>query len=254
MVKYNELPEGVSPKLLSSADNGGQEYQFIDSFEHKEESAKRNYYLWLSRLFIVLATASLIVFFLSSLALFKLSMAVTVEPFLVINQDESKNMVRAEPIAIDMPAREMLMETFIRQYVLYRNTIISDEREMMVRWFPGGLVNYLSSQEVYDKFDKEVKKSFQQIINNQISQEVEILSVEKQGGKDSQTWKVDFRTYQVSEKERSNQTGALLLKSRYWTASITSFFISGREFMGVRLLNPLGFTVARYDQDEVSFN
>lgn len=31
-----------------------------------------------------------------------------------------------------MASKKMMMETFVRQYVMYCNTIINDEREMMV--------------------------------------------------------------------------------------------------------------------------
>ena len=69
----------------------------------------------------------------------------------------------------------------------------------------------------------------------------------------SPVWKVDFKTYEVSQRNRNGDTGALVLRTRYWTASVTSYFIPERIFVGRRLINPLGFTVTRYNQSEVQF-
>lgn len=82
------------------------------------------------------------IFMSSSLALFKLAPQVSVEPFLIIRQDTSDGIVRYEPISYKMASKNQLMETFVRQYVLLRNTIIADEKEMQTRWFPGGMMNF----------------------------------------------------------------------------------------------------------------
>ena len=50
---------------------------------------------------------------------------------------------------------------------------------------------------------------------------------------------------------RNQNTRALILSTRYWTASVTAYFLRGREFVGLRLINPIGFTVTRYSQTEV---
>ena len=251
MNKLSKILEGS--KILAITDKSGKEYHFIGSKEKEKVSAKMYYYLWLSRFFIVTSAASLLLFLASSLALFNLAPQVTVEPFLIIDQRSSDDIVRYEPIAYDMASKKMLMETFVRQYVMYRNTIINDEREMMVRWYAGGIVNYLSSPEVFDEFSKYRESVWKDITDNQVSQEVEIISIGRVGGEKSPVWKVDFKTYEVSARRRNNETGALFLRVHYWTASITSFFIPEREFMGRRLLNPLGFTVVRYSQSEVEF-
>ena len=212
MVKLNELQEGVVTKLLAATDERGKKYHFISDAEKENQSEKLVYYLWLSRFFVVLATISLVIFLASSLSLFNLSLAVTVEPFLIIRQDSSEEIVRTEPIAFDMASKNMLMETFVRQYILVRNTIIDDEKEMMVRWFPGGMLNYLSAPSVFSKFNTYRDSIWYNLFDNQISQEVEISKISKQGGKDTAIWKVDFKTYEVSGKNRNTQTGALLLQ------------------------------------------
>ena len=81
--------------------------------------------------------------------------------------------------------------------------------------------------------------------------EVEIISIGKLGGERSPVWKVDFKTYELSQNTVDQKTKARILSVRYWTASVTAFFIPGREFVGLRLINPIGFTVVRYSQAEV---
>lgn len=251
MNKLSKILDGT--KLLAITDGSGKKYHFLGAAEKEVTSAKLYYYLWLSRFFIFTASISLLVFTASSLALFKLAPQVTVEPFLIIEQNSSDGIVRYEPIAFDMASKNMLMETFIKQYVMYRNTIISDEHEMMVRWWAGGILNYLTAPDVFEEFTEYRQKIWKTIQDAQASQEVEIISVGRVGGEKSPVWKVDFKTYEVSARNRNHETGSLILKVRYWTASVTAFFIPGREFMGQRLLNPLGFTVMRYSQSEVEF-
>ena len=82
--------------------------------------------------------------------------------------------------------------------------------------------------------------------------EVEIIDISRQGGEKSPVWKVDFKTYELyDEQGKSQAQKEATLRVRYWTASVTAYFIKERMFMGRRLINPLGFTVTRYSQTEV---
>ena len=243
-----------STKLMALTDSSGHTYRFIGQGEKEKQTQKMYYYLWLSRLFIFTATLSLFVFVAASLALFRLAPKVTVEPFLIIdNQNTSNDMVRYEPIAHNMASKEKLMETFVKQYVIYRNAVINDEIEMMTRWYTGGIVHFLSSNDVFSEFYKKFQENINEVLTKQLSREVEILSIGRVGGKNSKVWKVDFKTYEVSQRDRSEATGSLVLNVKYWTASITAYFIPERLFTGRRLINPLGFTVTRYNQSEVEF-
>ena len=231
--------------------------QIFPRFLEKEEKTKKGiklyYYMWLSRLFIFFATLSLLLFLAASLSLFNLAPQVTVEPFLIINQNSSEEMVVAEPIATNMASREKLMETFVKQYIIYRNSIVSDNTEMQTRWYPGGLINFLSSEPVFKAFYEQIEQELPNMISNGINREVEILSIGKVGGAKSSVWKVDYKTYETSNTTRDQSTGSIIPKIRYWTASVTPFFIPERIFTGRRLINHLGFTVYRYNQSEVSF-
>ena len=226
--------------------------QYIKHLEKERTTFKQIYYLWVSRFFILTATVSMIFLVLASLSLFRLAPLVTVEPFLLINQSESDNIVRNEAIAQDMASKDKLLEMFIRQYVIIRNTIINDPVEMRTRWMGGGMLDYLSSPSVYNEFGRTTKTIWETIFKQVLVREVEIISVTRQGGNRSAVWKVDFKTYDLyNEQSKTQAQQESTLRVRYWTSSITAYFIPERSFVVSRLINPLGFTVTRYSQTEV---
>ena len=55
----------------------------------------------------------------------------------------------------------------------------------------------------------------------------------------------------LEPRDKDGSTLETLMTVRYWTASITAVFIKERMFSGMRLINPLGFTVLRYSQTQV---
>lgn len=239
-------------KVLSITNGNAPAPSFVSEVETEVESLKLKYYMWLSRLFILFAVLSTLFLIAASLVIFKLAPQVTVEPFLIIKQDASDSIVRSEPITQDMASKKQLMEMFLKQYVILRNTFINDPTEMQSRWFPGGMVNFMSSWDVYRNFHGRTEEGMNQALSKKTVREVEIISIGKLGGEKSSVWKVDFKTYDLSEENRDPATKAMLLKVSYWTVSITAYFIPFRSFVSLRLINPLGFTVTRYSQTEVN--
>ena len=237
-------------KKLAIENANMQHQDYVTDGKSNIKTLKEAYYQWVSRLTMLFCILSLIFFTLASLVLFRMAPQVAVEPFLIIKQNNSESMVRYEVIAQDMASRNQMMEIFIRQYVMMRNNILIDELEMQSRWYPGGIVNYLSAPDVYIKFNRETVSSLTKILKNGVVRDTEVISVSKVGGEKSPVWKVDFRTYDLLRGE-NKEDGRLILKTHYWTASVTAFFIPQRLFMAKRLMNPLGFTVTRYSQTEV---
>ena len=228
------------------------EPKYINKLEEETHSLRQTYYLWISRFFILTATLSCAFLVLASLSLFRLAPMVTVEPFLLINQSSSDEIVLSEAIDKNMASKDKLLKMFIKQYVVLRNTIINDPIEMRSRWMGGGMLNYLSAPEVYNEFGKATKSLWENIFKKILVREVEIISISRQGGSRSAVWKVDFKTYDLyndSGKTQGQQESTL--RVRYWTSSITAHFIPDRAFIVPRLINPLGFTVTRYSQTEV---
>lgn len=246
----NNLLQGQ--KVLTIEDkNNGRNFTFIDTLEKEQLSLKLQYYMWLSRLFIFFAGVSCLVMVMCSLSLFRLSGLVNIEPFLVFGSNASTEIVRQEPIATDMVSKDMMTETFIRQYIIVGNTIIDDVDEMRSRWMPGGIVNFLSTMEVYDTFYNNTMKEMQIYKDQRLTREVEIISVNRQGNNaNSRIWKVDFKTYDLFRGNGGSE-GFLSFKERFWTASVETRFFPARSFVGRRLINPIGFTVTNYSQTEV---
>ena len=238
-------------RLLSSSDEA-KSPQYINQLETEHNTLRQIYYLWVSRFFILTATVSMIFFVLASLSLFHLAPAVTVDPLLIINQSSSEDIITNEAIEQTMSAKDKLLDMYIRQYIILRNTVINDPVEMRTRWMSGGMLNYLSSPEVYNAFGQTTKTIWETIFKQVLVREVEIISAVRQGGKRSSVWKVDFKTYDLfNEQGKTQAQQETTLRVRYWTASITAYFIPDRAFVAPRLINPLGFTVTRYSQTEV---
>ncbi|MCQ2740577.1 MAG: type IV secretion system protein, partial [Alphaproteobacteria bacterium] len=197
--------------------------QYINQLEREQGGFRQLYYLWVSRFFILLASISMAFFVMASLSLFHLAPQVTVDPFLLINQNTSEEIVRNEAITKDMVSKDALLEMFIRQYVILRNTVINDPVEMRTRWMGGGMLNYLSSPEVYNEFGRTTKTIWETIFKQVLAREVEIISVVRQGGSRSAVWKVDFKTYDLyNEQGKTQSQQETTLRVRYWTASITA--------------------------------
>lgn len=229
-----------------------QNINFIEEDDAKISTLKENYYKWLARLVMVFAIVSLAVFMSCSLVIFRLAPRVSVEPLLILKQSETGELIRYEPIEYNMASHRMFMELFVKQYVILRNTFVHDEREMQIRWFPGGMVNFLSSSKVFEDFvGKKIEDKVRNGLERGITTEVEIISVGKQGGENSPVWKIDFKTYELNMENKDAETGEVKIRTKYWTASLTSYFIRGRELWSARLLNPLGFTVVKYSQTQV---
>ena len=185
----------------------------------------------------------------ASLVIFRLAPEIIVEPLLIISQNDSETMVRYEPITNKMPSLKQMTELFVRQYVIVRNTVINDEQEMRTRWGPGGIIAYLSTPRVYHEFVGEHIDNISSMFDNEYSSEVRIDSIHKIS-ENSPAWIVNFTIYNLS-RSRTGKSGALTLKKTKMRASVTPRFIPERRTVFARLINPLGFTVMKYNQDEI---
>ena len=232
----SELDSGTEKKLLADANaqqNGHNniKLQYVTDDRINNSSAKEVYFRWLSRLVIFCAVLSLGVFLSASLVIFRLSPEIIVEPLLIISQNDSETMVRYEPITPKMPSIKQMTELFVKQYVIIRNSVINDEQEMKTRWGVGGIVAYLSTPEVYREFVGKHAKDTEKMVSDS-----------------SPAWIVNFTVYTLSQKNNGN---SLVLTKTKMRASVTPRFIPERRAVFTRLVNPLGFVVLKYNQDEV---
>ena len=247
-----ELGKIAVRKLLTDNNKAPQEdvkLQYITDDKINNNSMKEIYFRWLSRLVVICAVLSLGLFLSASLVIFRLAPEIIVEPLLIISQNDSETMVRYEPITNKMPSLKQMTELFVRQYVIVRNTVINDEQEMRTRWGPGGIIAYLSTPRVYHEFVGEHIDNISSMFDNEYSSEVRIDSIHKII-ENSPAWIVNFTIYNLS-RSRTGKSGALTLKKTKMRASVTPRFIPERRTVFARLINPLGFTVMKYNQDEI---
>lgn len=247
-----ELGKIAVRKLLTDNNKAPQEdvkLQYITDDKINNNSVKEIYFRWLSRLVVICAVLSLGLFLSASLVIFRLAPEIIVEPLLIISQNDSETMVRYEPITNKMPSLKQMTELFVRQYVIVRNTVINDEQEMRTRWGPGGIIAYLSTPRVYHEFVGEHIDNISSMFDNEYSSEVRIDSIHKIS-ENSPAWIVNFTIYNLS-RSRTGKSGALTLKKTKMRASVTPRFIPERRTVFARLINPLGFTVMKYNQDEI---
>lgn len=246
-----QLGDGLKRPLLAGQNMkkpAGYQPHFLSESDNQETSNKSVYFLWLSRLVMLCAIVSLSFFLSSTLVIFRLAPEIIVEPLLLVaNQKDSESMVRYEPITEKMPSIKQLTEMYVRQYVIMRNTVVNDEKEMTTRWGPGGIVNYLSADDVYMDFVGKNIKNVNKMFDKGYSSEVYIDAVGRE--ENSPSWWVIFTVFNLSSDR--NETGALTLKITRYKAAVTPRYYSYRHLLKARLINPLGFTVIKYNQSEI---
>ena len=202
---------------------------------------RRMYYMWLARLFTLLAGVMLLGNVLFCLSLLQIVPKIEVDPLFLLDFSESKDISRIEHANPNISSKEIIRENFIRLYVTSVNTVVDDAGEMVRIFSPGGILFFLSAPQIYRRYNMNTKEILNFLESNQ-NREVKITNVQRVGR--SAIWRVDFRTYEM-------QMTSVRPRIRYWTASVECVFRRERRLFSRLLLNPLGFTVVRYTQSEV---
>ena len=110
-----QLENGQKTLAISGA---VAEPKYINKLEEETNTVKQIYYLWVSRFFILTAVLSCSFLVLASLSLFRLAPKVTVEPFLLVSQSSSEDIVRSEAIEKNMSSKEKMLKMFIENFAL----------------------------------------------------------------------------------------------------------------------------------------
>ena len=194
-------------------------------------------YLWTARAFAVITAFSLCCNIVLILAIFQVVPLYRVEPFLLTFQNRSEQVYNIQPLTTELRNRKAITEVFVREYVLLRSTFSSDVSEVEARWMPGGPIQEMSDNRVYQDFlDNVATKAVSLIKNKGLERTVKILSVnELTDG----IWQVEYETKDMYPDSTEPEIG-------YWTASLNVGYRRKRVKYGDRLKNPVGFTVLRY--------
>lgn len=228
--------------------------QFITEDVIEVRRAKLIYYKWISRLMGLLAIISLTLGVCTTLSIMKLAPEIIIDPQIFVHMSDSASLVKREYVNRRMESREKMMVNFIKQYVEIRNSYIRDEQEMVNRWAWGGIISYLSTFKIYSEFEELYPRIKQELDTIKASRSVEILSVERTGGEHSNTWKVEFKTYDFTYHDNSkNRKDSIepFVKEKFWTANIRGYVDTNRRISFRRLINPLGFVIYSYFQSEI---
>ena len=196
-------------------------------------------FMWLSRVFgficfVFVGTATVL-----ALSLIHLTSEVEANAMLVSKPTYSENLAYFEPLHVDMPTMDILAEMFVRQYISARNTVWKNAREMNVMWGPGGVVAYMSSPDVYERFwTQEATRYFQGEEDKPptVTVEPDIKRIIKEGWN---SWQIFFDT-------RTMRSPIELPVIDHWIATIQFRYYPSSYLMAPRLKNPVGFTVTQY--------
>jgi type IV secretory pathway component VirB8 len=201
------------------------------------ETLAERRYLWTARAFAIVSAVSLCCNIVLLLAIFQVLPMVRIEPFLLTFYDKDEQIVRIKPMSKNMNSNTEVTETFIRQYVLLRQTFVSDIAEMKKRWSDGGPMQEMSAPKVYKRFmDTTARKALALIKEKGLTRSIRILSANRlKGG----LWQVQYET---KDMEPDSDAPNVL----YWTASLRVGYRRKRVEFKERLKNPLGFTVVEY--------
>lgn len=227
----SRLLEGRHPARRSSAGaSKGRNELFVANIAEKR-------YLWTARAFAVVTALSLCCNIVLILAILQVIPLYRVEPFLLTFQNRSEQVYNIQPLTTELRNRKAITEVFVREYVLLRSTFTNNIAEVEARWMPGGPIQEMSDNKVYQDFLDNVAKRAISIIKNQgMERTVKILSVNELA---DGVWQVEYETRDMYPDSTQPEIG-------YWTASLNIGFRRKRVKYGDRLKNPVGFTVVRY--------
>ncbi len=226
----SRLLEGRRQAGRRAASRASDENVFVANIAEKR-------YLWTARAFAVVTALSLCCNVVLILAIFQVMPLYRVEPFLLTFQNRSEQVYNIQPITTELRNRKAITEVFVREYVLLRSTFSPDVAEVEARWMPGGPIQEMSTNKVYQDFLDNVAKKAVSVIKNQgMQRDVKILSVnELTDG----VWQVEYETKDMYPDSAQPEIG-------YWTASLNVGYRRKAVKYGDRLKNPVGFTVGRY--------
>ena len=226
----SRLLEGKRPTGRRATVKAGKDEAFVANIAEKR-------YLWTARAFAVVTALSLCCNLVLILAIFQVVPLYRVEPFLLTFQNRSEQVYNIQPITNELRNKKAITEVFVREYVLLRSTFSSDVAEVEARWMPGGPIQEMSENKVYQDFLDNVAKRAVSIIKTKgMERNVKILSVNELA---EGVWQVEYETRDMYPDSAQPEIG-------YWTASLNVGYRRKRVKYGDRLKNPVGFTVLRY--------
>lgn len=227
-------------RLIGSAQSRSQSHTTKRHFNREDSivvNSSEKRYLWTARAFAVLTAISICCNFMLLLTISNILPLYRVEPYLLTLSNKEEQVYRIIPYSRHMEAQKSITETFVRQYVLLRTTLLPDIEEMQSRWQNGGDLQEMSSPDVYDKFVKNTgEKLMKYMMDEGLTSNVKITTVNEI---EEGTWQVEY----IVSYSRPEDREPTVHKYR---ASLRIRYIAQRVQYKERLKNPVGFKVIDY--------
>ena len=205
-------------------------------------NASEKRYLWTARAFAVVTAISICCNLLLLLTVANMLPLYRVEPYLLTLSDKSEQVYRIVPYNKNMESEKTITETFVRQYVLLRTTLLPDIEEMQSRWQNGGDLQEMSSPIVYQDFLKATgNKLMQRMKQDGLTSNVKIITVNEI---ENALWQVE---YSVDYYLPSSSTP----KTIKYRATMKIQYVPRRVQYKERLKNPVGFKVIQYGTKQI---
>jgi len=205
-------------------------------------NASEKRYLWTARAFAVVTAISLCCNFILLLTVANILPLYRVEPYLLTLSNKEEQVYRIVPYTRNMESQKAITETFVREYVLLRATLLADPEEMESRWQNGGDLQEMSAPSVYSEFMKETyAKLMKRIKQDGLTSKVKIITVNE----------VEDGRWQVEYKADYYLPTSYTPKTIRYRASLVIKYVHKRVQYKERLKNPVGFTVIKYGIDQL---
>ena len=202
-----------------------------------KENLRERRYLWTARAFAMIFIVSMITNILMLMSLSSLTPLVRVQPYELTFSDKKSQTVRIEPFDLGQNAMNAISESMIRRYVTARHTITADKDEMAARWGMGGLVQLLSSDSVFDTFQRSATNTLEKAFATSETRNVTIktaMPYYKNGW-----WQVNLELEIISPEREDKEVLNYVATARIGFAPTTGTWEK-------RLNNPVGFQVLEY--------
>lgn len=132
-------------------------------------------YLWTSRILVVLSCLSISFNMMLASVIYVLLPQRTVYPRILRINDYFSQLEQIQPMERYVSAADLVAEQMIYKYIQLRHEILRDYDEITKRWGHYETLYWMSSQEVYTKFENtEAKYNIQQFQMKGLRREVEI--------------------------------------------------------------------------------
>lgn len=205
-------------------------------------NASEKRYLWTARAFAVVTAISLCCNLILLLTVSNILPLYRVEPYLLTLSNKEEQVYRIVPYSRNMEAQKSITETFVREYVLLRTTLLADLEEMESRWKNGGDLQEMSSAIVYQDFKKNTGNVLMQRMKQEgLTSNVKIITVNEI---EEALWQVE---YNVDYFLPSSYTP----KTIKYRATMKIQYQPRRVQYKERLKNPVGFKVISYGTKQI---